>query len=167
VKVTVLLADKGTSNPAQSTLNLLNAGWSIQQAVTAIGPAGPVVVMPQHAVAVFSEVEPRLCNHPIDLLLELVTQDGQPVEVPGPAGPQIMSISQPITVVSPAGMPPGSPGLGNLLLEFSPLPIQPGGYEWRVTLAGEHLEHWAARFQVVPTPQPQVPIFGTPPPPAE
>jgi hypothetical protein len=165
VKVTVLLADKGTNDPTRATLNLLGAGWSAQPALIALGPEGPISVIPPHAVAVFFEVDPRHCNHAIEFVLELVTQDGQPVEVPGPAGPQIMRLAQPITVVSPAGMPIASPGVGNALLEFAALPIQPGGYEWRATLAGEHQEDWSARFHVLATQQLQPPVFGAPQPP--
>lgn len=157
MKVTVLLADKGTSNPLQGTLNLLNAGWG-QTMLTPVAP-GVLVTGPQ-AVAVFFEVEPRYCNRPIELLMELWTQDGEVVAVPGPAGPQPMRIQHSLVVPTPGGVPAGTPGTGNTLLELAGLPLTPGGYEWRVSLAGDHQADWAARFFVVAPPQ--APIFGGP-----
>lgn len=161
MKVQVLLADKGTPNLQQGTLNLLNVGWS----QTGLRPAGPMglLLTPPFAVAVFFEVDHHHCNHPIDLVLSLVTEDGTPVEVPGPAGPQQMRISQQITVSSPAGMPIGAPGVGNSLVEIVPgLPLAPGGYQWRATLAGEEGDDWNASFRVQLPPQ-AVAVFGGPP----
>ena len=160
MKVTVLLADKGTANPLQGTLNLLNAGWG-QTTLTPVAP-GVLMTGPQ-AVAVFFEVEPRHCNHPIDLLMELWTQDGEVVSVPGPAGPQPMRIQHSLVVPTPGGVPAGTPGTGNTMLELAGLPLTPGGYEWRVSLAGQHQTDWGARFFVVAPPQ--APIFGAPAPP--
>lgn len=135
MKVNVLLADKGTQSP-QGTLNLLNVGWTQTplQPSGLVGPGLPVLLTPPHAVAVFYEVEPKHCNHPIDLIVELVTEDGQAVSVPGPAGPQPMILTQPITVATPGGFPAGTPGIANAILEIFPgLPLEPGGYEWRGT----------------------------------
>lgn len=162
MKVTVLLADKGTQNPLQGTLNLLNAGWA-QTMLTPIAPG--VLVTGPMAVAVFFEVEPRHCNHPIELLVELWTQDGEVVQVPGPAGPQPMRLQHSLTVASPGGVPAGTPGMANALLELAGLPLRPDGYEWRVSLAGEHEAAWSARFVVVAPPQ--APVFGAPTPPTE
>lgn len=164
MKVVVLLADKGTQSPAQGTLNLLNVGWMR----TTLQPPDPLmggmVLTPPHAVAIFFEVEPRHCNHPIPLLVDLVTDDGHLVEVPGPAGPQAMRIEQSVTVPSPGGVPTGSPGVGNTLVEIgSGIPLAPGTYEWRISLAGEHEAHWNARFYVVPLPEAPVTTVGLPP----
>ena len=158
MKVLVLLAEKGTQNP-QGTLNLLGVGWT--QTLLNPGAPGMWVTGPQ-AVAVFYEVEPRHCNHPIDMVIELVTQDGETVQVPGPTGLQPLRIQQSIVVQTPGGVPTGSPGTGNTLLEMlQGLPLRPGGYEWRISLAGEHEADWNARFFVVAPPQ--APVFGVPP----
>jgi hypothetical protein len=164
MKVEVLLADKGTLNQPQGTLNLLNVGW--KQTVLQPSPLGPGMFMTApHAVAVFFEVEPRHCNHPIELVLSLLTEDGNPVQLPGPAGPQELRISQRPTIPSPGGMPTGSPGSGNALVEIFPgLPLAPGGYRWQVMLDGEHDENWFASFRVNPPPLPPTVVFGTPPP---
>ena len=80
-----------------------------------------------------------------------LTEDGQPAQIQVPPGPpQNMRIEQMITVASPGGVPSGTPGTGNTLLEILPgLPLTPGGYEWLVTLDGEHDESWSARFRVI------------------
>lgn len=172
MKVSVLLADKGTQNPQAGTLNLLNVGWAQTVLrpvpVPGMGPAGPAMqvqlLTPPQTVVVFFEVDYPHCNHPIELVLELVDQDGRPVVVPGQAGPQPMRITQTITVVSPAGAPIGSPGVGNTMLEVFPgLPLQPGIYYWHVEVAGEHHEGWDVRFHVLP-PQQQPSFTFTPPP---
>lgn len=164
MNVTVLLADKGTANLQQGTLNLLNVGWT----QTPMRPAGQMIpggyLTSAHAIAIFFEVDHQYCNRQIELVLELLTEDGQAVELPGPVGPQAMRISQHIVVQSPAGMPIGSPGVGNALIEIVPgLAVPAGGYEWQVRLAGEHQSNWGARFRVLPPP-PSAPVFGNIPP---
>lgn len=169
MKVSVLLADKGTPDRGRGTLNLLNAGWTrtTLQPPQVLAPGMPALALtPPHAVAVFYDLEPRHCNRPIELVIELLTEDGQPVSLPGPAGPQEMTLRQQITVASPGGVPSGTPGTGNTLIEIGPgLPLAPGGYEWRVTLAGEHEESWSALFRVAPQVQaPTLAIGPTSPP---
>jgi hypothetical protein len=167
MKVSVVLADKATNNPQAGTLNILNAGWVQTQLVPhPLAPQGQLITAP-HIVAVFFEVEHSLCNAPIELVLELLTEDGQPVLVPQPTGPQPVRVVSVVTVPSPAMAPIAAPGTGNAMIEIFPgLPIPPGGYRWNVTLAGEHHEEWYAAFRVVPAPQmPQITFGGVVPPP--
>ena len=166
MKVSVLLADKGTANPHAGTLNLLNVGWSQTQLQVpqVMGPGMVAQITPPHAVVVFFEVEPHRCNHPIELIVRLLNEDGSEVTVPGPTGPQPLRLVQPITVPTPGGMPSGSPGTGNTMIEIHPgLPLAAGGYVWKVTLDGEDHEDWSARFRV--TALPVMPVFGAQPPP--
>jgi hypothetical protein len=116
------------------------------------------------AVAVFFEVEHPRCNHPIELVLTLETEDGHTVRLPGPGGgEQPVQIRQNVTVPSPAQAPIGSPGTGNALLEFFPgLPLGAGTYIWRVELDGENGADWHARFHVVAPPQQPFVTFGQP-----
>ncbi len=156
MKVAVLLADKGTVNPQVGTLNLLNVGWQVTHVNPQLGIGAP---LPPQAVAIFYEVDFDKCNRDIELKVELVNQDGNVIDLMGPAGPQPMILRQQIRVSSVAGMPNGSPGSGNLLLEFVPGPVlEPGGYEWRVTLAGVHNDDWSAKFHVMAPPQ--APVLG-------
>src|SRR5450759_2667907 len=138
MRVSVVLADKGTNNLQQGTLNLLNVGWVQTQLNPAPGVVGGFLT-PPHAVAVFFEVDHPDCNHPIELVLALLTEDGQPVHVHGPEGDQEIRISNFVTVPSPGMAPIATPGTGNALIEIFPgLPLQPGGYRWEVTLNQNH-----------------------------
>lgn len=161
----MLLADKGTINPQQGTLNLLNAGWT-QTQLRAVGPMVPGgFLTPPHAVAAFFEVEPQYCNRLVELVFELIDQDGHLAQVPAPAGPQPMRVAQQIFIQSPAGMPVGSPGRGNALIEIAPgLALAPGRYQWRLQLAGESNDEWSATFQVIPAMPMTGPIIGAAPP---
>ncbi len=155
MKVAVLLADKGTTNPQAGTLNLLNLGWAVTQLQR--GPAG--LITPAHAVAVFYEVEFNRCNRSLPLIVELLNEDGQPVAIPG--GPPSMRIEQQIVVFPPPGAPNGTPGRGNLMLEIVPgLPLSPGRYAWNVTLDGDHNEDWSGSFYVFPPVHPPQVVFG-------
>jgi hypothetical protein len=168
MRVSILLADKGTNNPQAGTLNLLNVGWK----ATRLNPA-PMVpggfITAAHAIAIFFEVEHQRCNHPIALVLRLVTEDGESVQMPGPNGPQDLVITQTITVVSPPGVPMGTLAPGNALVEILPgLPIPAGGYRWEATLDGQEDEDWIYSFRVAEAPQAAGVTFGNPgtPPPA-
>jgi hypothetical protein len=163
MKVSILLADKGTANPPAGTLNLLNVGWVQTQLNNAPAVPGGMIT-PSHAVAVFFEVEHQRCNHPIELVLELLDEDGQPVTVPGPQGPQQIRVSNFLTVASPAAAPIGASGTGNALIEIIPgLPLAPGSYRWNASLDGEHLADWFAAFRVLPPAQAPNIVFGAPP----
>jgi hypothetical protein len=166
MKVEVLLADKGTANPVAGTLNLLNVGW--KQTTLNPGPLpGPLLTAP-HALAIFYEVEPHRCNRPIELVAALFNEDGQPAEVPTPAGSQQVRIAQMITVNTPGGAPVGYPGTGNTLIEMFPgLPLTPGGYRWQVEIDGEQGEDWFASFRVAAHQSPQQFTFGRPITPGE
>jgi len=170
MKVSVLICDKGTANPQQGTLNLLNVGWV--QTQLGLNPAVPgSLLTPPHAVAVFFEVEHAYCNRPIELVLTLEDEDGRVVSMPGPTGPQEIRLVSAVTVGSPAMASLGTPGAGNALVEIMPgLLVPPGAYRWNVSLAGEHHEEWFGAFRVLPPPQ--MPMFSfapttqpTPPPP--
>lgn len=151
----MLLADKGTQAAGAGTLNLLNVGWGTTQL------AGDLT--PPHAVAVFLEAELAECNRALTVTVELLDQDGKPVELPGPAGPQPMRLEQGMTIAPPSGAPTGTPGKANILLEISPgLPLKPGTYRWRVHVEGKTHDAWAASFHVALPPS--APVFGAPPP---
>ena len=109
MKVSVVLADKGNANSQEGTLNLLNVGW-VQKQLTQHAAAPGQLITPPHVVVAFFEVEHSLCNTPIELVLELLTEDGQPVSIPSPTGPQPVRVTSVTTVLSPAGAPIAAPG---------------------------------------------------------
>ena len=92
VKIYVLLADKGAQNPHNGTLSLLNVGWTVTQLRRSMGPsvavgAQPLLTGPQ-VVVVLIEAELAMCNKSLTLEIELLSDDGDIVEIPGPAGPR-------------------------------------------------------------------------------
>jgi hypothetical protein len=154
VKAAVLLADKGTQAQDKGTLNLLNVGWATTMRI------GPLT--PPHAVAIFFEAELAECNRSIPIELELQDAEAHVVELPGPAGPQLMRVSQSLTIVPPLGAPTGTPGRANLLMEIAPgLPLEPGNYRWLLRIDGDERDDWSAGFYVAAPPS--TPVFGAGP----
>ena len=90
VKLYVLLADRGTHNPQNGTLSLLNVGWAVTQLRRHMnqGPAGPgqPLMTAPYVVVVFMEAELGMCNKTLTLEMELLTEDGDVVENPWPRG---------------------------------------------------------------------------------
>lgn len=166
MKLYVLLADRGTQNPHNGTLSLLNVGWSITQLRRVLGPAvadiAPLVTGP-HVVVVFIEAELAMCNRNLTLQIELMTEDGNVVDIPGPSGHQPVRLEQLIMVPSPAGVPTGFPGRATAMMELpTGLPLAPGIYRWQARLNGKEEQDWSAQFYVAAPPQP--PTFGFSPP---
>ena len=170
VKVYVLVADRGAQNPQNGTLSLLNVGWSVTQLRRVLGPATPpgaaqLVTGPQ-VVVVFMEAELAMCNKNLTLQIELLTEDGDVVEIAGQAGNQPVRLEQAIMVPSPAGVPTGFPGRATAMMELpTGLPLAPGIYRWQVRVNGKEESDWSALFYVAALPQP--PTFGFTPQPGQ
>ena len=163
VKIYVLLADRGTQNPQNGTLNLLNVGWAVTQLRRPIGPGAfapaPLPLSAPQVVVVFLEAELGLCNKTLTLEIELLTEDGAIVEIPGPSGSQAVRLEQQIMVPSPAGVPTGFPGHASAMMDIpTGLPLAPGIYRWQARVNGKREDDWSAPFYVAPPPQP--PTFG-------
>jgi hypothetical protein len=155
VKVTVLLADMGQNDPS-GKLNILGAGWNM----TAVGPAG---VTPDSALAVMLEAPWDKCNRPLEVVLDLVTEDDAAVLVPlaGPdSEPAALRISHSLVAVPAPGAPNGSPGFVAFIINLrGGLPLVPGNwYKWRAFVDKEHEPAWEARFYVQR--QQQAPTIG-------
>jgi hypothetical protein len=152
VKVTLLLADMGQNDPT-GKLNILGAGWNI----TAVGPAG---VTPDAALAVFIEAPWDRCNRPLEIVLDLVSEDDEPVVVPLGTEPGPLRITHSLVAVPAPGAPNGSPGFNSFLINLrGGLPLAPGNwYRWRAFVDKEHEGSWEARFYVQR--QQTAPTFG-------
>jgi hypothetical protein len=165
VKIYVLLADRGTHNTQTGTLSLLNVGWAVTHLRPSPGqgsadPATPLVTGP-YVVVVFIEAELGMCNKTLMLQVELLTEDGQVVSIPGPAGAQAVRLEQPIIVPSPPGVPTGFPGHATAMMELpTGLPLGPGIYRWQASMNGRIEDDWSAHFYVAAPPQPAT--FGYP-----
>jgi len=158
VNVHVLLADKATQNVHGGTLNLLNAGWTVTQLRRLASPPPPaptpLVTGPQ-VVVVFLEAELAMCNRPLTLEIELLSEDGDTVYVPGPAGVQPVRLEQRIIVPSPPGVPTGFPGRATAMMELpTGLPLSPGIYRWLARVNGKEEDGWSAGFYVAAPPEP-------------
>jgi hypothetical protein len=167
VKIYVLLADRGTHNTQTGTLNLLNVGWAITYLRPSPGVTGPdaalALVTGSSVVVVFVEAELAMCNKTLKLEIELLTEDGQVVAIPGPAGPQAVRLEQSIIVPSPPGVPTGFPGHATAMMELSTgIPLAPGIYRWQARVNSRGEDDWSARFYVAAPLQP--PTFGYPSP---
>ena len=158
VKLYVLLADRGTHNPQNGTLSLLNVGWAVTQLrhhmnQGPVGPGQPLMTAP-YVVVVFMEAELGMCNKTLTLEMELLTEDGDVVEIPGPAGAQAVRLEQPIMVPSPPGVPTGFPGHATAMMELpTGLPLLPGIYRWQARVNGKEDDDWSAHFYVAAPPQ--------------
>ena len=167
VKLYVLLADRGAHNAQNGTLSLLNVGWAVTQLRRHInqGPAvpAPALMTPPCVVVVFLEAELAMCNKTLTLEMELLTEDGQVVEIPGQVGQQAVRLEQPIMVPSPPGVPTGFPGHATAMMELpTGLPLAPGIYRWQARVNGKEDDDWSAHFYVAAPPQQAT--FGFVPP---
>ena len=104
-------------------------------------------------VVVFIEAELAMCNKTLKLEIELLTEDGQVVAIPGPAGPQAVRLEQSIIVPSPPGVPTGFPGHATAMMELSNgIPLGPGIYRWQACVnargktTGRPGSTWPPRF---------------------
>lgn len=121
--VTLLLAD--SAEVAENKLFVLGAGWSF----TGPEAAGPM------AVAALVEVAWDEANVSHPWVLELQDEDGRPVVLPPGDAP--LRVEGTIEVGRPPGHPVGAPLSVPLALNFGPMPLPAGRYEWVMTLDGE------------------------------
>ena len=123
----VILCDAAQADPS-GKLHMLGAGWTIM-----IGaPTAP------HAVALMVQVPWDRANEPIPVLLELLDADGQPVQMPlSAADAQPVRQETELEVGRPPRVARGSTLSAVFALNVGPLPLSPGRYEWRATVAGD------------------------------
>jgi hypothetical protein len=145
IRATLLLAD--SVQASEGKLYILGGGWNV---------TGPDPV--PSGVAIYVDVPWDMTNMRIPWRLELLTSDGEPVNVPTPMGEQPLVLSGEFEVGRPPGVTPGT-GLGvPLAINMGPLPLEPGGrYEWRFYIRDETDENWRLPFSTRPRPAQQPP----------
>src|SRR6188768_2992525 len=117
VRATMLLADYAVV--ADGKLYVSGGGWSVTS------PGAP------SAIAMKLDVPWDRANTQLHLRLRLIGQDGGPVSLPGPEGPQPVEINGDVEVGRPSGVVPGADLDFPLAFQIGPLPLQPGQrYEW-------------------------------------
>ncbi len=141
VKVTMLLADY--AQVSDGKLTVVGGGWS---------RTGPDPL--PFAIALLVLVPWDQANRKHVMRLELVDSDGNPVMMDGEEGEAAVVFFDDIEfeVGRPAGVKPGTPLDLPLAINSAPLPLDPGRYEWRLTIDGESDEEWRLAFTVRDTP---------------
>lgn len=121
VKITMLLAD--AAQEVGGKLYVLGGGWS-----STASPTAPM------AVAMKIEVPWDRSNLKHHWRLALVDADGRPVRMPDE---RVVEVSGQLEVGRPTGLAEGTPLDAPLVVNFGPLPLPPGRYEWRL-----EIEEW-------------------------
>lgn len=136
MRVDIVLADYAQVDAQAGKVSLIGGGWSIS-------PAEPIPM----AVVVFIEVPWDETNQPKQWRLDLLTADGQLVELAGPAGPATVTVDGQLEAGRPTGLQHGTPiMLPPLAVNVGPLPLDAGRYEWRFTVNGRSEDTWNRTF---------------------
>jgi hypothetical protein len=134
----MLLADY--AQVADGKLTVVGGGWSM------IGPEP----MP-FGIALLVLVPWDQANRKHLMRLELVDSDGAPVLMEAPDGvevPVVFFDDLEFEVGRPAGVKPGTPLDLPLAINSGALPLEPGRYEWRLSIDGESDADWRLAFSV-------------------
>jgi hypothetical protein len=121
VDVTLMLCD--FAEAVNGKLYVMGGGWNVLYA-----PGEPVTM----AVAAIVAVPWDQTNRPHELALELLTQDGVPVDVEGEG----LSVTGEFELGRPPGIKPGSSLNAPFVWTFAGLVLEAGGYEWKLSLNG-------------------------------
>lgn len=134
----MLLAD--FAQVSDGKLTVVGGGWS---------RTGPEPL--PFAIALLVLVPWDQANRKHVMRLELVDSDGNPVLVEGEQGEEAAVVffdDLEFEVGRPAGVKPGTPLDLPLAINSAPLQLDPGRYEWRLTIDGESDEDWRLAFSV-------------------
>lgn len=132
----LILCQSAQADPA-GTIHMLGAGWSVTGT-----PLGP------QALALLIKVPWDRANERLALVVELLTEDGPPVTLSGLGGvPTPIRAEAALEVGRPPGVAKGSPLDASFALNFGPLPLTPGRYQWKAEIAGDQQ---VESFTVVP-----------------
>lgn len=140
----MLLAD--FAQVSDGKLTIAGGGWSL---------TGPEAV--PFGIAILVRVPWDQANRRHLMRLELLDADGQPVLTDTEDGeaPVVFFDDMPFEVGRPAGLKPGTPLDFPIAVNSGPLPLDPGLYEWRLSIDGEVDDDWRLPFTVrVEEPEP-------------
>lgn len=125
---------------ADGKLTVVGGGWSL---------TGPEQV--PFGIALLIQVPWDRANQRHLMRLELLDADGQPVLVDSDEGgeqPLIFFDDLPFEVGRPPGLKPGTYLDFPVAVNSAPLQLEPGLYEWRLTIDGEADPDWRLPFTV-------------------
>ena len=133
-KVTMLLCD--SAQVADGKLYILGGGWSF------VGPDPSPM-----AIAVKVDVPWTDADRPFHWTLELLDADGGNVFLPTPNGNEALIVSGDFQAFRPEDLAPGTPLDIPLVVNFGPLPLDPGRrYAWAFSIDGATDAAWQVGF---------------------
>ena len=123
-------------------LFILGGGWSNVWATVPFSIACKV------------EVPWHLATEPHQFRLELMDADGQPVEAPtGDGGTQPVFVEAELSTGIAPGAKPGTPMDAVLAINFPPIELELGRYQFRVSIDGQSNDEWCLAFNRVNPPK--------------
>jgi hypothetical protein len=136
VKATLLLADYAVVSDGK--LTIVGGGWS--QTGPEPAPFG---------IGLLIQVPWDQANTMHSFAVQLLDADGEPVVVDtDEEGEQPVAFGGDFEVGRPPGLKPGTPLDFPVAMNSTPLPLEPGRYEWRLTIDGESRQDWTLAFTV-------------------
>jgi hypothetical protein len=136
MKVTLLLADYAIVSDGK--LTIVGGGWS--QTGPEPAPFG---------IALLIQVPWDQANTPHAFAVQLLDADGEPVVVETDEDDeQPVAFGGDFEVGRPPGLNPGTPLDCPVAMNSTPLPLEPGRYEWRLTIDGQSHQDWTLAFTV-------------------
>lgn len=118
--VVLLLANSAEQTPG-GLMSALGIGWSITGSPTA-----------PFSLILFVKVPWDVSNIRHKVVLNLLTDDGQPAVVEG----HPLQVTVEFETGRPPGLKPGTQIDWAQALNVGPLPLEPGRYEWQLTIDG-------------------------------
>lgn len=140
MRAAILLCDNAQA--VAGKLYILGASWGIT------GPE-PVTM----GIAIQILVPWDEANNPHKFRLQMLTLDGVPATWPTPTGPQGLDLSGQFETGRPPGVRKGMELPAVVAINLAGMPLEPGGYELRLTIDEQTNENWRAVFDVRPRPQ--------------
>jgi len=135
VKATILLADYAVV--ADGKLTVVGGGWS----QTGPEPAS-------FGIALLIQVPWDQANTVHSFSVELLDADGAAVVVESDEGEQPVAFGGEFEVGRPPGIKPGTPLDFPVAVNSTPMPLEPGRYEWRLTIDETSRDDWRLPFTV-------------------
>jgi hypothetical protein len=122
----LILCDAAQADSVSGKLHMLGAGWTVTSSPTA-----------PHAVAVMIQVPWDRSNEELTVKVELLTEDGLAITIPGPTRSQPIVSEMKLEVGRPPGIARGSTLNSAFAVNVAALPLPPGRYQWRATVDGD------------------------------
>jgi hypothetical protein len=136
MKATMFLADYAVVSDGK--LTIIGGGWS----QTGPEPAS-------FGIGLLIQVPWDQANTPHSFTVELLDADGIAVVLDAPDDDeQAVAFGGEFEVGRPPGLKPGTPLDFPVAMNSTPLPLEPGRYEWRLTIDKEDRQDWSLPFTV-------------------